>query len=79
MSEGAFDSGISADQLDYVQIDDGLIDLDNRSNVHVSFVSNWRLLGQANLGYVVGVGCKDDLNPDSDVPLYRLYFIAIID
>src|SRR6185312_16393146 len=26
MNEGAFDSEISADQLDYVQIDDGLID-----------------------------------------------------
>ena len=59
-------------------VDDGLINLDNRSDVYVSFVSNWRLLGQANLGYVVGVGCANDLNVDPHVPLYRLYFIAII-
>jgi len=37
-------------------------------------IGDGSILGETNLGHLVGVGCPDDLHTDSPVPLYWIYF-----
>ena len=61
------------------RIDDGFVSLHHGRDVYLSVFSDRRVLGQADLGNVVGLGCANDLHSDTALSLYRLHFIAIFD
>ena len=47
-----------------------------RCDVHVSLACDWRFLGKANLGNMVGMGCAHDLHLNPPVPLHRIHLVA---
>ena len=57
-------------------VDDGFRDFDHRSDVYVSFARDRFVVGQADLGHVVGLGRSPDVHADSALSLYRLHLSA---
>src|ERR1051325_709803 len=57
-------------------VDDGLRTRDHRCVVHRDFARYRRVLGQTDVGHVVGVGRAYDVDTDSAISLRRFYFTA---
>src|SRR2546421_3804148 len=62
-----------------ISLNDGDGDCNHRSNIYFYLAGDWIAVGPAGVGSLVGLGCAADFDPDPAVPLYRIYFAAIID
>ncbi len=58
-------------------IDDGVVTCDHWRIVYFDFIGDRRVLGQADLGYLVGLGCAHDIHADIALSVHRLHFIAV--
>ena len=59
-----------------VVVDDGIVNIHHRSDVHFSFPGYRFAMGKADVGNMVGLGRSPDLDADSAVSLHRVYLSA---